>query len=1118
MKPLQVCFRLSRFSFAHMFAVIAMLAIPALCQDISGKLQGNVLDQSGATVVAATLTATNEESGLSFHTTSGADGAYSFESLPPGDYRVSCDVPGFKRFESAGNTISAQRTSTLDIRLSLGQVSQTLEVESAATQVDTVSPSIQQNLPATALMALPVEGRDPRQTVELTQPGSVPAEGGHTGSRVSVNGTRGANNNYQIDGTENIDYFNGNSSAFPAVENLQEFSLITNSAGAEYGNSAGSQVSAIIKSGTNTFHGMAWTYLQNSGWASNSWQGNRNGVARPSGKQDWYGGNIGGPVLIPKLYNGRDKTFFFFSYEYTNPSTQALQQQLVPTAAERAGDFSHSATIPVINGVPTPQLNPAHFSPMANALLADQTLLPLPNGPNGEYNWLGSNSEQLSSIVAKIDHNFTPKHRIFFSLFRYHDDKVWNPLLGIQFGAPTLPNEGTSTFREYASTWTVNDTYAITPNMLNNFIFGVRPYTVGPARTNPNPNLTWAKLGVNVTPDTGISPTELGIFVNGWGPNGFTVWTNYNDNTTENNYYIRDNFTWVKNRHTIKAGYFQRILHNDKLQDWEAGGAFSFSAGQPGSTGNVFADFLLGDGASFSQGSVLDLKFSYPDYEAYLQDEYKVNSRLTLDLGVRWTPSIGITETRGELAAFRPREQSVIFPNAPVGLVVPGDPGVPEATYPNHYWTFAPRVGVAYDLTGNGKMAIRAGYGIYSDYQYFLNLNNFGSGAPYGFVYSPAGAVSVTDPYNGPSPFPYIKPLPGSAATKTYVFPSTPLTIYSEAPNYENGRIHQWNVSYQWEPVHSYLITAAYIGTRGTQLGSSENLNTPLFVPGNSSTTNQQARRPYPQFEDIYQIFSGANSTYNALQLSLNKRFSKGFSILANYTYSRAYDSGDTAGFQSGSPYRDPYNRSLDWGLSNYDHPHTLSLTYSWNLPFFQKSNRLLNTVFGGWIWGGDIRASSGDPLTIGSPDGFDAFSASSAWANYVGGDIYGPHTNRASEASNWLNSAAFCAANEIGANCAVDPNAGVTYLALGNSKRNMARGPAMLFTNMQLTKEFRISERLGRLRYTVQAFNVFNHTVLQDPDTNIADKGSTFGTITSAYTQSGGYGRSLQMALHYTF
>lgn len=1102
------------FTWIAITSIAFVLGIVARAQDVSGRINGTLTDSTGATVPNAEISATNQQTGVVSHATSDAHGAYGFESLAPGTYTITCVVPGFRRFSSTGNVVSAERVSTLVIHLELGQVSQSVDVGASFTQVDTVEPALQSNISEQTLMSLPVEGRDPRETVELTQPGTVSAESGHTGARVSVNGTRGANNNYQVDGTENIDYFNGNSSVYPAVENLQEFSVITNAADAEYGSSAGSQVSAIIKSGTNNLHGMGWVYLQNSGWAANSWQGNRTGTARPTAQQRWYGGNIGGPVVLPKLYNGRDKTFFFFSYEYTNPSSQVLEQQLVPTAAERTGDFSQSGSIPVINGVPTPYLNPANFSPMAKALLANTSLLPLPNGPNGQYTWLGTNSQTLSNIVGKIDQNFGSKHRVFFSAFRYHQDLLWNPLLGIQFAAPTLPNEGVSTFRTYTSTWTVNYTYTISANMLNNFIFGFRPYTVGPAASAGNPDLTWGKLGVSAVPDVGVAPTQIGIFVNGWGPNGFTLWGNYNDTTAQHNYYITDNFTWIKNRHTIKAGYYQRILHNSKLQDWEAGGAYSFSAGQPGSTGNVFADFLLGDGATFTQESTLDMKLSYPDYEAYVQDEYKATKKLTVDLGVRWTPSFAVVETRGELSAFRPGEQSQIFPNAPTGLVVPGDPGVPPATYSNRYFDFAPRVGLAYDLTGNGKMAIRAGYGIYSDYQYFLGLNDFGSSVPYGFTYSPPGPVSITDPYYGQNLFPYTKPLPGSAATKTYVFPSTPLTLYSSDPSYQNGRIHQWNVSYQWEPVNSYLFTVAYVGTRGTHLGTTQDINAPIFVPNASTDANQQARRPYPQFEDIWSEYSGANSTYNAMQLTLNKRFSKSFSVLANYTYSRAYDSGDTAGtFLTGNPTRDYYNRNLDWGPSAYDMPNSVSITYNWRLPILTNSSRWLRAAFGGWVWGGTLRAISGDPLTITSPVGFDAFSAASAWANYVGGSIYGPQTNRASQAAEWLNPAAFCAANETGPSCAVDPAAGVSYLALGDSKRGMARGPSKFFNDMQLTKNVPLFERWGTLQYTVQAFNVFNHTVLQDPDTSIGDKGTTFGAIQTAYPA-----RSLQMALHYTF
>jgi hypothetical protein len=328
--------------------------------------------------------------------------------------------------------------------------------------------------------------------------------------------------------------------------------------------------------------------------------------------------------------------------------------------------------------------------------------------------------------------------------------------------------------------------------------------------------------------------------------------------------------------------------------------------------------------------------------------------------------------------------------------------------------------------------------------------------------------------------------------------------------------------------VQSWLVRAGYVGSRGTHLNTSFDHNAPVFVPGTdingdplSTNANQQSRRPFGAFQQINLTSSDSNSWYNAMQISINKRFAHGLALIANYTLSRSTDSGDSVGaYFSAGANRDPYNRKIDYGLSNFDQPQVLNLTYLWELPFFGKSSFLVREVLHGWTFGGTLSAISGDALTITSPAGFNVGSSNGAWANYVGGPIYGDHSNRTTAADNWINAAAFCPANFTGTGCSVqDADAGVTHLDLGNYRRGMVRGPGKFYTDMTLTKAFPISERLGALTYSLTAQNVFNHPVLADPDTSVADGG--FGQIVS--TRHPGYlapsyGRVLQMSLHYQF
>ncbi len=801
-------------------SLLLPFAFPAFGVDIAGKIKGVVTDPSGAAVPGAVLTARETETGVETKTTSGSDGTYSFESLAPGVYTVTCGNPGFKRFVTPNVQVISQQTTTLDVTLTLGDVTQSVEVVAAATQVNTVDATIQNTLGEAQLMTLPVNGRDVRYTAELTQPGTIPGPQGNIGPSTRVNGTRGnTGNNYKVDGTEDIDYYNGNTQAFPAAENLQEFTVLTNSYGAKYGTGVGSQVTAVIKSGTNDLHGMGWTYLSNGAWDANSWQGNATGTPRPSGSQRWYGGNVGGPVNIPGLYNGKNKTFFFVSYEHTHRNFQSLQQERLLTNAERSGDFTNDAFgVPAdpASGAPMPILNPANFSPMAKALLANTSLSPATNDPNGLFTWLGSGEQTTQPFIAKVDEVFTPKHRVFGSLYWYRDVNIWDPLLGIQFASPTLPNEGNSKFATYLQAWSFNHTCNISSNKLNTVTVGIRPLSILVLRNKVNQDLNWANVGVpKIQVENGGFPTQVGIFVNGWGPDGFTLWGNYDNPLHEYDLYVADDFTWIKGRHTFQTGFDLRTHHNNNYQNWIAAGSYQFLAGQPGSTGNPMSDFLLGDGGLFQQTSLLHNKLRYPAREAYVQDQIKVNRKLSATLGLRWSPHFGVREANGQLGAFRAGQQSTQYPTAPLGLVVPGDAGIGPATYPNRYINFAPRVGMAYDPSGSGRMSIRAGYGIYYDYENLLGFDQFSTSAPFGLLYYPQPPSSVVDPYNGQTFFPYQVPAPGSPAAKSYVFPSTPLSIGSFSPDYNAGRVHQWNASYEWEPIHNYLVTVGYVGTRG---------------------------------------------------------------------------------------------------------------------------------------------------------------------------------------------------------------------------------------------------------------------------------------------------------------
>lgn len=1098
---------------------LAMSVSTGIAQDTSGKLTGIITDPSGAAVPGAKLIARNVDTNGDTRAIANSVGSYGFQSLVPGKYKISCEVEGFRRSVITGVTVRAQDTTTLNITLSVGQINEVVTVEAAVSQVEIDNATLQSTLGAATLNSLPVLGRDVRAEVELIQPGAV-VIGNLRGGSVSYNGARANTNSYKVDGGDVNNYFNGSqeeNTTFTQPENIAEFSVITNANDAKYGNSSGAYINAIVKSGTNKLHGMGWTYLQNQGWAANNWESNRTDTPRPPGSQKWFGGNVGGPVFIPKLYDGRNKTFFFFSYEYTNPSQFTTNSSVIPTAAERAGDFTNSPFgCPSLNGVVTCQVPTSSFSPLAQAVLANN-ILPVPSA-NGTFAWNAVKQLKTNTYVGKIDQLIGSKHRLSFTITRNFQDPVSNDY-GTCCGLPgTLPGLSSITNPHHLTNILVNWVYTINPNMLNILSVGGAHTQVTVEPNQLNSTVNWSNLGVDgVVPDNTAKATDVHVFVNSWGgPAQFAIFNGYYDNRTSDTTNISDDFTYIRGRHTIELGYNQRIQQQGKLGNYAGGGEVNYSPGNPGSTGNPFADFFLDIGGSFDQSSIENGLYNYPAYGAFAQDRWKINRRLTVTYGLRWDPALGYYEVNHKFSEYRAGQQSIVFPNAPTGLVFYGDKGVARSGFDTKWSDFNPRIGFAYDLLGNGKMAIRGAYGIFSD---FLTAQgnlldvlsppwaiNYASG-----TLQPGGYHVTQDPYFGATLFPYTPPTPGSAAS----FPPDPV-IEGFDPNYNSGRIHQWNANFQVEPFKGWVLTAAYVGNRGTHLFSNDDINTPVFIPNQSTLLNEQARRPDQNFASIYWRSSEASSRHNALQLLANKSFSSGLAIFANYSYgsstaSCASDGGPNE--PNVSSCRNLRDKAIDYGPSPSDIRHLFSASYTYQPPIFNKSNGHLKYILGGWIWGGVLHAQSGDPLTITSSAPFNAGSAT-ANGNYIGGNIYGDHSSRIAQAQTWLNLGAFCIANQVFSNgaCVTDPNVGVTKLALGNTGPGFARGPGRFNVDMTLEKRFMISEKAGSLGFRAAAFNVFNHTQLLDPSTSL-DSPTTFGTITSAYPP-----RNVQLSLRYQF
>ncbi|MDR3411233.1 MAG: hypothetical protein P4L87_09865 [Formivibrio sp.] len=946
----------------------------------------------------------------------------------------------------------------------------------------------------------------------------------------SFNGVSQLTNNYEIDGAAMNDYMHGSAAAdFPQPENVSEFSVSSTLPDASVGRGAGGQIEATLKNGTNQLHGQFWTYLQNGAWNANSWSNKFQGVTRQPFNQQWYGGNVGGPVILPKLYHGKDKTFFFLSYERTSTSKKSTSTGQTITNDERGGDFTNSPDgIPVINGVATPIIPTSDFSTLGNLINSDpgKAILPPPTSGTDTFTWNPSDTSLIQTWVIRIDENFSNKHRLFGSLWWYNDATTFQDMYD-EFSeaswATHYPNPD-ATWGEPVKTkvWAVNDTYTISNSMLNNFILGLTQTEISVTNTwGPNHELFGASnTGIGSVGDF-QSPSVQQISI----PRnmGMGIYNGYINPMTQNTIDISDNFTLIKGRHTIKAGLEYRRYHELLSQTWGSGAyvGFSDSNSNVGGTGNGIADMLIKGGvANFSQNNRNFLDVIYPAREAYVQDTIKLTPRLTAMLGIRWEPHFGVEPVINDFVAFRSGQSSTVFPTAPVGLVTIGDQGIPKNTYGVRWADVGPRASFAWDLMRNHKAALKGGYGLYSNYQVLLGFTGYTNTAPFGVSYSPnIQTLDLANPYAeyGSNPFPFTPPAAGDPKNSTLVFPDPVNTVVMNK-NYNAGEIHKFNLTFEVEPINTYVVSASWVATRGTHLDETSNFDWPRFVPGASTNDvdNVRSREPYYSvgFDTISMDSSDYNSMYNALQIEVKKRYSYGLTLLGNYTYS-----GLTS--QQGCRYLGDCH--LDYFSPGT--VHSMAAAFRYQLPNFLKQNQVAQLILGGWAIGGATTASTGGYGSISDYNCSEFnFSSAGCYATYTGSGAVLP--NRKSKATDpsgnmlgvtWVDPSKFVRADQVQVNGVTSTLPGVGQrLFLGNATPGVFKGPAsgVLDFNANLDKDFKIAESY-KFNFHAEAFNALNHTVLNAPSYNntVGPNIQGFGVISSASAP-----RNMQLSLRFVF
>lgn len=1083
---------------AASWAAAFFLLVPLVsAQTGTGAITGTVVDATGAAIPSVNLRLINEESGANLATLTNEAGQYRFTSLPPGNFRIEAEKDGFDRLRRAGLNVTVSQTLAIDLTMTVGSAAETLTVEASSPVTESQSSSSGQLINRRMVQALPMPNRAATALVALA-PGVVminTGQGAENYPVFAVAGGRPRNQNFTLDGgnvTNAVGVTRPQQMTSLPMDAMQEFRVISNSYGAEYGHSTGGIITLSTRSGTNQFHGSVFEFLRNNALDARNFFA----ATKPALRLNQYGGTLGGPIQ-------KDKTHFFASWEQTKQVSNATVFSTVPSLAQRQGDFSglvdskgnqikiyDPATTSgnVRQQFPGNKIPLSRFDSVAAASLA---YWPTPNAPGtltGANNYLANETLPLDRNIGviRVDHQLSQKDSIT-GRYYINDSFVTNSgSYGIPVADPDADRQDVRIQSLMGS-----HTHVFSPSVVNDFRFSFLQRKFIDTRPGSGENLA-SKIGL-----TGVSDQAFPTFnVTGYSMLGAAQVARIQ--TPIRDYQYLESLTWIHGRHAVKFGFEHRRGQNVEIRDRSSAGTFAFSplnTGLPGntSTGNALASFLLGN-VNTAQAVVSDQIHSRAYYVAgYVQDDWRVTDRLTLNYGVRWETELprrvdGDLQNSFDLYKINP------VSGTPGVVTFSGRDGVPRQAFNTDWNNWGPRFGFAYRLPFARETVIRGGAGTF----YASTVSNtIGDAATNGFstnislAAAKPGFNTALQLQNGMPVIPRPALNDSFGAVPVGTKPTTSVAFFER--NRPTPLSYQYNLNVQREIAPDTVLEVGYMANISHHITSGADLSLNQVAPSLMGASANQSLRPYPQFTNVSIINPAiGDSTYHSGYIRAERRFRGGYSFLAHYTFSKFLDNVAAADeYGDSTNYMDLYNRRLDKGRSGSDIPHRLVLSGLYEVPKFREKG-WMNVAVTGWKLGAFLTMQSGEPFSVVmASDTTNAFPAGSLRPNL----LRDPALSSGQSIAQWFDTSAFAAP------------APYTF---GNSPRSVYRAPSLKTLDMTAAKEFAVTERF-HTELRGEFYNSLNHA-------NFGLPGRVLGAQDFGVIKTANAGRTVQLGLRVSF